>query len=217
MSELTLIIGNKNYSSWSMRPWLALRQFEIPFQEQVIPLYEGDWKNAILRHSTAGKVPILKHGGNTVWDSLAILEYLAEQFPAKNFWPEDKLVRSIARSISAEMHASFPALREHLPMNLRKSAPIEKVPAAVEVDIERVCQIWRDCRSRFGVEEGEFLFGGFSAADAVYAPVVTRFMTYGIKLDVTCQRYVDAMLALPSVETWYAEARAEPWTIAMVE
>ena len=217
MTELTLIIGNKNYSSWSMRPWLALRQFEIPFQEQVIPLYEGDWKNTILQYSTAGKVPILKHGENIVWDSLAILEYLAEQFPAKNFWPKDKLARSVARSVSTEMHAGFPALREHLPMNLRKSAPIDKVSEDVQADIERISQMWRDCRNRFGGAGGEFLFGEFSAADAVYAPVVTRFVSYGIKLDATCQRYVDAMLALPSVETWYAEARAEPWTIAMVE
>jgi glutathione S-transferase len=211
VASFTLVVGNKNYSSWSLRPWLAMRQAGIAFDEVVIPLYRADSKAALLRHSPAGKVPALKDGSRTVWDSLAIMEYLAESFPAAGLWPNDAAARALARSISADMHAGFLALRTAMPMNLREHLPGRERGGAA-ADIERVTAIWRDCRRRFG-DGGPFLFGAFSIADAMYAPVATRFRTYGVELDPICQAYADAVLALPAFLEWQAAAREEPWVI----
>jgi glutathione S-transferase len=207
MPELALVIGNKNYSSWSMRPWVALRQAGIPFREIRIPLYQPDSRQRILEQSPAGKVPVLKDGPTLVWDSLAILEYLAERFPDRGLWPQEVAARARARSACAEMHSGFTALRTHMPMNLRASHPGRGRTPESEADIARIAALWSDCRARAG--SGDFLFGDFCNADAMYAPVATRFVTYGVELPAACQRYVDALLALPAVRQWYAEARAE--------
>jgi glutathione S-transferase len=212
VAALTLVVGNKNYSSWSLRPWLAMRQAGIAFEEVVIPLYRPESKAALLAHSPAGKVPALMHGDRVVWDSLAIMEYLAETFPAAALWPEDAAARALARCISAEMHAGFAALRAGMPMNLRDQPPRPERSDAVTADIERVTAIWRDCRARSD-DRGPFLFGAFSAADAMYAPVATRFRTYDVALDPTCQAWADAVLALPAFLEWQAAAQQEPWVI----
>jgi glutathione S-transferase len=212
VATFTLVVGNKNYSSWSLRPWLAMRQAGIAFEEIVIPLYQAESKAALLAHSPAGKVPVLKHGDRTVWDTLAIMEYLAETFPAAGLWPQDAAARALARSISAEMHAGFAALRRGMPMNLRDQPPRPQGSDAVAADIERITAIWRDCRTRFGAG-ASFLFGAFSAADAMYAPVATRFRTYGVALDPVCQAYADALLDLPAFLEWQRAARQEPWVI----
>jgi glutathione S-transferase len=209
---LTLVVGNKNYSSWSLRPWLALRQARIDFAEIVVPLYQAESKAVLLRHSPAGKVPVLKHDGRRVWDSLAIMEYLAETFPAAGLWPEDAAARALARCIAAGMHAGFAALRAGMPMNLREHLPGKKRSAAVDADIARVTAIWRDCRTRFG-QRGPFLFGTFTAADAMYAPIAARFRIYGVALEPTCRAYADAVLALPAFQEWQAAAQEEPWAI----
>jgi glutathione S-transferase len=212
VATFTLVIGNKNYSSWSLRPWLAMRHARIAFDEVVIPLYRGESKAALLRHSPAGKVPVLEHGGRTVWDSLAIMEYLAETFPAANLWPQDAAARAQARSISAEMHTGFAALRQGMPMNLRERLPSPGRSDTVAADIQRVTAIWRDCRTRFG-GTGRFLFGTFSIADAMYAPVATRFRTYAVELDPICHAYADAVLTLPAFQEWQTAAQQEPWVI----
>jgi len=217
MAAITIVLGNKNYSSWSLRPWLALRQTGAAFDEIVIPLYRDGSKEQILAHSPAGKVPVLKHGDLTVWESLAICEYLAEAFPAAKLWPADPAVRAVARSVATEMHGGFQALRQNLPMDVtRRHAGGERIARAAS-DIERVMAIWRDCRKRFGEArangQGSFLFGQFTIADAMYAPVVTRFRTYGVTLDAVCQAYADAVLALPAMVEWEKAAAAEPWVI----
>jgi len=211
MSEYTLVIGNKNYSSWSMRPWLVLRQAGADFDEIVIPLRHPDTKAQILAHSPAGKVPILKHGDRVIWDSLAIFEYLAERFPDKGLWPEDAEVRARARSVSAEMHSGFPALRNHMPMDLRSKHPGKGFGEGVIDDIKRICDLWSDCRVRFG-DGGPFLFGRFSMADAMYAPVVGRFVTYGVNLPPSAKDYVEAVWEHPHVWEWRDAAEKEPWT-----
>jgi len=213
VSELTLVIANKSYSSWSLRPWLALKQTGTPFDEVVIPLRHPETAAKIVQWSPAGRVPVLRHGGVTIWESIAILEYLAELFPAANLWPADPAARAHARSISAEMHAGFTALRSNMPMNLRRHLPGRGRTPEVEKDIARITALWRDCRERFG-SGGPFLFGTFSNADAMYAPVVTRFETYEVALDAACRDYADAILDLPAMRSWSAEAAAEPWTIA---
>jgi glutathione S-transferase len=212
VASLTLVVGNKRYSSWSLRPWLAMRQAGIAFDEIVIPLYRAESKAALLAHSPAGKVPVLVHGDRAVWDSLAIMEYLAESVPQAGLWPADPEARALARSISAEMHAGFAALRAGMPMDLREHRRGQGRSEAVAADIERVSAIWRDCRTRFGAG-GPFLFGAFSAADAMYAPVATRFRTYGVALDPVCEAYADAVLVLPAFLEWQAAAQEEPWII----
>jgi glutathione S-transferase len=212
VAAFTLVVGNKNYSSWSLRPWLAMREAGIAFDEVVIPLYRPGSKAAILAHSPAGKVPVLRHGDRVVWDSLAIMEYLAETLPDGALWPEDPAARALARCISAEMHAGFQALRGGMPMSLREQLPGQERSDTVAADIARVTAIWRDCRERFG-GGGPFLFGGFTIADAMYAPVATRFRTYAVELDPVCQAYADTILALPSFLEWQAAAEEEPWVI----
>jgi glutathione S-transferase len=212
MSACTLIIGNRNYSSWSLRGWLAASLCGIAFETELVRLSEPGSQTALLRHSPAGRVPVLRHDGRVVWDSLAIVEYLAELRPQAGLWPADAAARALARSIAAEMHAGFAALRANMPMNLRKTLPGKGRGPGVALDIERVGAIWRDTRGRFG-SEGPFLFGRYSAADAMYTPVATRFRTYGVALDPTCQAYVDAVLAWPAFLAWQKEALAEPWII----
>lgn len=216
MHNLTLVIANKAYSSWSLRPWLALKQAGAVFSEVVIPLRLPETAQAIARWSPAGKVPVLRHGATTVWESIAIIEYVAELFPRAGLWPTDPAARAHARTLSAEMHSGFVPLRSNMQMNVRRQLPGRGRTPEVEKDIARITAMWRDCRARFG-RGGPFLFGAFSNADAMYAPVVTRFQTYGVDLDDECRAYVDAVLALPAMRAWYADAAAEPWTIAEYE
>lgn len=216
MHNLTLVIANKAYSSWSLRPWLALKQAGAVFSEVVIPLRLPETAQAIARWSPAGKVPVLRHGATTVWESIAIIEYVAELFPRAGLWPTDPAARAHARTLSAEMHSGFVPLRSNMQMNVRRQLPGRGRTPEVEKDIARITAMWRDCRARFG-RGGPFLFGAFSNADAMYAPVVTRFQTYAVDLDDESRAYVDAVLALPAMRAWYADAAAEPWTIAEYE
>ncbi len=209
---LTLVIANKTYSSWSLRPWLALTHFKVPFDEVVIPLDQDATPKDILTHSPTGKVPVLHHGGITVWESLAILDYLAEAFYDRLWWPTDPHAKAYARTIAAEMYAGFGALRATTPMNLRETYPPRPWDADVTKDIARIQDLWRHARARFG-GEGDFLFGDFTIADAMYAPVVTRFKTYAVDLDEVCSTYADAVLNLPAMQKWRAEAAEEPWVI----
>lgn len=206
--SLTLVIGNKNYSSWSLRPWLAMRQFGIEFNEVRLALYTPTSPQQIRQYSSAGKVPVLLDDTLTVWDSLAILEHLAERFPTLPWLPEPKAARAIARSICAEMHSGFAALRHHMPMNCRAKLPGQGVTSEVQTDIDRITTIWRDCR-HYGAE-GDMLFGNFTIADAMFAPVVLRFVTYAVPLDQVCSQYVEAILALPALQAWIKDAHAEP-------
>lgn len=216
MSQLTLIIGNKNYSSWSLRPWLAMKQAGLEFQEIRIPLDTPKTASRLRQYSPAGKVPVLHDGSLIVWDSLAILEHLAERLPALYWWPTNPAARATARSISAEMHSSFVNLRQNMPMNCRASLPGKGMASGVQADIDRITTIWRDCRQRFG-RGGDFLFGAFTIADAMYAPVVSRFTTYGVTLDPICQAYADAIGSLPAMQDWLAAAQAETEVIASDE
>lgn len=205
---LTLVIGNKNYSSWSLRPWLAMRQFGIDFNEVRLALYTPASSQQIRQYSPAGKVPVLLDDTLTVWDSLAILEYLAEGFPTLPWLPETKAARAIARSICAEMHSGFPALRHHMPMNCRAKLPGKGITSEVQIDIDRITAIWRECRQTYGAE-GAMLFGQFTIADAMFAPVALRFVTYAVPLDNLSQQYVEAILAIPAMQAWLTAAEAE--------
>ncbi|MBB4301543.1 glutathione S-transferase [Rhodobium orientis] len=210
MKTRQLIIGNKNYSSWSLRPWLAMSVAGIEFEEVLIPLDQPDTKEKILQYSPAGKVPILIDGDLTVWESLAILEYLAEAYPGAGLWPDDPVQRAEARSVSAEMHAGFGALRDHYPMNVRKRIPGRASTPAADKDIARITEIWRQCLE---ASQGPFLFGSFTAADAMFAPVVSRFETYDIPVDDICRSYMDDVLTIPVLEKWYAAGEAETWIL----
>ncbi|MDP2653988.1 MAG: glutathione S-transferase family protein [Candidatus Omnitrophota bacterium] len=213
MSEFTLVIGNKNYSSWSMRPWLVMRHFGIPFDEIVIPLGRPDSKTRILEHSPSGKVPVLKHKGILVWESVAILEYLADVFPDKGLWPPDIRARAAARAVSAQMHAGFVDMRKNFPMNVRARKPDKiRTPEAMK-DVEEVIRLWEDCRKEFG-GGGDFLFGEFSIADGMYAPVIWRFRTYGIELNGAARKYSEAMLDLPAMKEWKDLADKEPFAMS---
>ena len=213
---LTLVIGNKNYSSWSLRPWLAMRQLGIAFSEVQIALYKPESSEHIRRYSPAGKVPVLLDDAITVWDSLAILGYLAEGLPTFHWWPTDNTARAIARSICAEMHSGFQALRHNMPMNCRARLPGKGMTPDVPSDIDRITAIWRDCRQTFGTE-GPLLFGQFTIADAMFAPVALRFVTYDVRLDDVCQQYVEALLALPAMQEWLKAADAEVETLPAFE
>ncbi|HWL21547.1 MAG TPA: glutathione S-transferase family protein [Bradyrhizobium sp.] len=214
---LKLVIGNKNYSSWSMRPWLALRANDIAFEEVFIPLYTGDAdKQRILGVTRSGKVPALVDGDVTVWDSLAIIEYLAERFPDARLWPEDRASRAHARSISAEMHSGFMALRSECPMNLHRPVRGIALSEDARANIARIQAIWLECRKRHG-KRGPFLFGAFGAADAMFAPLVYRFRTFAIEVASEVQAYMDTMLALPAVQEWTKAGLAETLLIDRVE
>jgi glutathione S-transferase len=213
---LTLVIGNKNYSSWSFRPWIALRTAAIPFEEVVIPLYEPGSKERILAFSPAGKVPVLIDGDVRVWESLAIIDYLAERFPQAQLWPNDATARAHARAIAAEMHAGFAPLRRHCPMNMWRPIKPRELPAEVAADVKRIETIFTECRERFG-QGGAFLFGAFGAADAMYAPVVSRLHTYGVVVGPVAEAYKQAMMALPAWTEWSAAALKETWVMANAE
>ena len=213
---LHLIIGNKNYSSWSLRPWIAMKVAGIPFEETLIPLYEPGSSEKILKYSPAGKVPVLIDGDRHVWESLAILEHLAETFPAAGLWPADAGARSHARVVAAEMHAGFAALRKNCTMNLWLPPKARPQPPEVLVDVARIDALWSDCRARFGEKSpdgGPFLFGKFGAADAMYAPVVARLHTYALPVGDTARAYMDAVMALPAWREWLAAALKEPWVM----
>ena len=216
MAGFTLYIGNKNYSSWSLRGWLAVKATGASFDEVLIPLSQPNTRAEVLRHSPSGFVPALQHGSLLVWDSFGIGEYMAELFPQAKLWPADTNARAVARSVSAEMHAGFRALRTHYPMNMRSTFPNRGSTPEVQVDIDRIRAIWHDCRERFG-KAGDFLFGHFTVADAMYAPVVSRFRTYKIELNQELQAYSDAIWALPALQEWLAAARKEPMVIESAE
>jgi glutathione S-transferase len=211
-----LVIGNKNYSSWSMRGWVLLRALLIDFEEVQLKFHTEGWRKNIGRWSPAGLVPVLWLDGEPVWDTLAIAETVAERWPDRHAWPRDARARSVARSVCAEMHAGFQALRQAMPMNIRGSYPGRGMSPEVAKDIDRIVASWTMCRERFG-QGGALLFGAFSAADAFYAPVATRFVTYGVQLPDVARRYVDAVLALPAVQEWSTAARVEPEVIAAEE
>ena len=213
MAGLTLVIGNKAHSSWSLRPWLALKHAGLDFVEVVVPLRQPDTKDRIRAHSPSGKVPVLKHGDLTIWDSLAICEYAADLAPEAGLWPDAPKVRAVARAVSAEMHSGFADLRQTLPMNLKRPNPGAPRTVACERDIARVLDIWARTRADHGAG-GPFLFGRFSIADCMYAPVVTRFLTYGVKLPDVARAYADAVMALPAMQAWVEAAKAEPWDIS---
>jgi glutathione S-transferase len=214
---LKLVIGNKNYSSWSMRPWLALRANNIAFDEVFVPLYTGDAdKQRILAVTRSGKVPALVDGDITVWDSLAIIEYAAERFPEARLWPEDRAARAHARSISAEMHSGFMALRNECGMNLHRPVKAIALSPDARANIARVEQIWIECRQRYG-KSGPFLFGAFSGADAMFAPVVHRFRTYAIEVAPEAAGYMKTMMALPAFQEWTEAGLAETIVIERFE
>ncbi len=207
-APLTLVIGTRRYSSWSLRPWLALRAAGAAFDVVEIALRQPDTKANILARSPSGKVPLLIHGQTKVWDSLAICEYVAEQFPAAGLWPGDAAARAMARAVAAEMHAGFPQLRTVCPMDLCAGVtPLAEIPPDVAAEAARIRALWAECRRRFGAG-GPFLFGRFSVADAMYAPVVTRFTTYALPQDDVSRAYCDAVWALPALGEWRAAACA---------
>ncbi len=210
---LKLIIGNKNYSSWSLRPWIAMKVAGIAFDEQVISLDAKDFKARVTKISGTGKVPALVDGDVHVWESLAILEYLAEKFPQARLWPADPQARAQARAIAAEMHAGFVPLRRELPMNMWRPVKPRELTPEVAANVARIDAMWTDCRNRFGAG-GPFLFGAFGAADAMYAPVVSRFHTYGVAVGPVARGYMDAVMALPAWAEWRAAALREPWILA---
>ena len=205
---MKLVIGNKNYSTWSLRPWLLLRHAGIPFEEEVVSFNADDFAARVGRHSPSGKVPVLVDEGLAIWDSLAIVEYVCERFPEKHLWPEDRAARAVARSICAEMHSGFSVFRSHMMMNCSARFPGLGWNIAVQKEIDRVLAIWRDTRGRFG-RGGPFLFGAFTAADAYFAPVTQRFVTYEVKLPELAGQYVDTIQGLPAMKEWVAAARQE--------
>ena len=220
MADFTLVVGNKNYSSWSMRGGLMVRIAGIDVDEVVIPLDRPETQAAIRKHSPSGRVPVLLHRGLAIWESLAIAEYLNDLKPEAGFWPASVAARAHARAISAEMHAGFMDLRNNMPMNIRASFPGKGMTQGVRADIERITSIWRDCRKRFAgaaPKDDGFLFGSFGAADAMYAPVVTRFRTYGVTLDADSDAYAMAVLAHPATQEWIDAAKNEPWLIDSYE
>jgi glutathione S-transferase len=220
MADFTLVIGNKNYSSWSLRGWLMARIAGIEFEEIIVPLDLPETQPTIRKHSPSGRVPVLMHRGLAIWESIAIAEYLNDLKPEAGLWPAEPAARAHARSISAEMHAGFLDLRNNMPMNIRASYPGKGMTPAVRADIERITGLWRDCRKRFSTafqnDEG-FLFGAFGAADAMFAPVVTRFRTFGVPLDSDAEAYCTAILGYPPMKAWIDDAKNEPWLIAAAE
>jgi len=211
---MKLVIGNKNYSSWSLRPWIAMKALGIPFEEILIPfgspLGNPDFKERLAPYTPAGKVPVLIDGDTHVWETLAILEYLAERFPEHQLWPSNMQARAAARALASEMHAGFSALRGECPMNLRRPIKPRALSAAAQADVARIESMWQQARARSG---GPFLFGRFCAADAMYAPVVTRLDTYGVAVSREARDYIDAVMALPAFAEWRTAAIAETWIV----
>jgi glutathione S-transferase len=218
MPDYKLYLGNKNYSSWSLRAWLVMKQCGVPFDEEVVPLREADTPTAIRRHSPSGKVPALAVGELVIWESIAIAEYLAERFPEAKLWPADRVARAAARAATAEMHAGFLELRKTVPMNCRHPVKLKSVSDAVKADVDRLTQIWVDYRGRYGGgADDAMLFGGFTIADAMFAPEVLRVSGAGLALPPPAQSYVAAVLALPALAEWQAAAADEPWLIPEFE
>jgi glutathione S-transferase len=215
MTKPTLIIGNKNYSSWSLRPYMALSMAGIPFDEKMIRFGEPRFTREVKKTSKAGQVPILLHNGLMINDSLAIIEYAHETWPAKNVWPKNKAARAKARSVAAEMHAGFRGIRSACPMNLRreKKLPPGGISEAIAKDVARIEQLWADCRKDFG-KGGPFLFGKFSAADAMFTPIASRLETFAIPISKTTRAYMNAILATPAFVKWKAESASEKWIVA---
>jgi glutathione S-transferase len=213
---LRLIIGNKNYSSWSLRPWLALKVAGIAFEETLISLDAPDFRAKVAAvagdRAGIGKVPVLIDGDIRVWETLAILEFLAEKFPAAGLWPAEQAARAHARAAAAEMHSGFLPLRRHLPMNVRRPVKVRALDQGAAADVARIDALWSECRSRFGAA-GPFLFGRFGAADAMYAPVVWRLHTYAVDVSPGARDYMAAVLALPASIEWREAARHEPWVL----
>ncbi|WP_441287565.1 glutathione S-transferase family protein [Sorangium sp. KYC3313] len=208
MEPLVLYLGTRTYSTWSLRAWLALQHTGASFTEEVIALYQPGSREALLRRSPSGRVPALQHGDLVLWDSLAICEYVAELFPEARLWPGDRAARALARSVSSEMHSGFTALRNAMSMDLRREiAPIAR-DAAVDADIDRVTSIWTECRRAHG-QKGEYLFGHFTIADAMFAPVVTRFRTYAVPLAGAAAEYAETMWQHPGLAAWVAAAQTE--------
>jgi glutathione S-transferase len=212
---LRLLIGNKRYSSWSLRPWIAMKVLGIPFTETLLPLYLPGSREEVLKYSPTGKVPVLIDGEISVWESLAILDYLAGRFPDKKMWPDDRAARALARSVAAEMHAGFQPLRRYYPMNLARDRTRPRVlepeaEADVQASIARVDGIWSEARKRYG-KDGPFLFGAFGAADAMFAPVVSRLFSYSARVGDISQKYIETMMALPAWQEWEAAGRQETW------
>jgi len=210
--SLHLVIGNKNYSSWSFRPWFAMKVAGIAFDETVISLDADDFKLRLTALGGSGRVPVLIDGDTRIWESLAILEYVAERFPAAGLWPQDAGVRARARTVSSEMHAGFTALRRQLPMNVVRPVKFRALDAAATKDAARVDAIWSECRANHH-SQGPFLFGRFGAADAMFAPVVWRFHTYAVEVSAAARAYMQALMALPAWREWQDAARGEPWVL----
>jgi glutathione S-transferase len=208
--SMKLLIGNRNYSTWSLRPWLVLRHFEIPFRDEVLQLSGDGWREKIAAQSPTGKVPVLIDGDLVVPETIAIIEYLADSFSDKAIWPSDRADRARARAAAAEMHAGFTALRNHAPMNLRASHPGKVDLDAVRKDLQRVERLWGDLLVASG---GPFLFGAFTAADAMFAPLATRLRTYDLPVSDTVGRYVEAIYSLPAFQEWLGMALQEPWIV----
>jgi glutathione S-transferase len=213
---LKLIIANKAYSSWSMRPWILLAQLQIPFEEVVIPMDQPDTRKRMLKYAPTAKCPSLHDGAIHVWESLAIVEYIAEKYPKRPVWPSQRAARALARALANEMHAGFGALRQHLPMNVRRPVSRRALTPQAQADVERVEAIFAKTRALFG-KGGGFLFGRFSAADAMFAPVVSRLHTYDVAVRKPTRAYMDTIMALPAWQAWIDDAMAEPWQIAAYE
>ena len=216
MAQLKIVIGNKKYSSWSLRGWLALKHTGEPFEEILVPLDQPSTREQLLRHSPSGRVPALMDGDTVVWDSLAICEYLNERFPQRRMWPEERKARALARSISAEMHAGFQNLRNDLCMKIVESIPTSSFRPEVKEEIRRILSVWTDCRQRYGGNK-PFLFGGFTIPDAMFAPVVSRFRTYGVPLEGSAAAYAEAIWSLPAMQEWVAGAKVESHRLARYE
>jgi glutathione S-transferase len=214
MAPLTLVIGNKNYSSWSLRAWLLMKHVGVDFEEILVPLDVAGTREMLEQHGPSGRVPVLRHGALTIWDSLAICEYVAEL--TGSGWPRSREARAVARSVCAEMHSGFTTLRSLWPMNARARNRRTVETAALEADVERIDELWNDCRNRFG-SGSPWLFGEYSIADAMYAPVVLRFNTYGARTSQTARFYMASVLEDAALQEWLQAAKQEPWTIATDE
>jgi len=211
---MKLVIANRNYSSWSLRPWIAMKATGIPFEEVFVPfsspLGSAEFRARVAPYTPAGRVPVLIDGDTHIWESVAILEYLAEKFPETQLWPVDAKARAEARVVVAEMHAGFAALRGECPMNIRRPVKVRTLSETARADVARIEQMWAQCRARSG---GPFLFGKFGAADAMYAPVVSRFHTYGIDVSRETRGYMEVVMALPAFAAWRVASIAEPWIV----
>jgi glutathione S-transferase len=207
---MKLLIGNRNYSTWSLRPWLVLRHFDIPFEDEVLQLQGEGWREVLARRSPTGKVPVLQDGDLAIVETIAIIEYLADRFPDKPIWPADIAERALARAAAAEMHSAFTGLRSHAPMNLRASHPGKVSVDAVAKDLHRLETLWGSLLARSG---GPFLFGAFTAADAMFAPVATRIRTYALPVSDVAAGYVEAIYGLPAFQDWLGLALHEPWIV----